>query len=64
MATMRIERKPGEPVSGVYLWLTREEAQELRDAMSDLLNAGDADWHAHISSADYQAEITVALDTN
>jgi hypothetical protein len=30
--------------------------------MNDLLTEGDADWHAHISSADYQVEITVALD--
>jgi hypothetical protein len=62
MAIMRIEGKPGEPLSTAYLWLTRDEAQELRDAINDLLSGSDADWHAHISSADYQAEITVALD--
>ena len=62
IATMRIEGKPGEGLSTAYLWLTREEAQELRDALTDLLTEGDAHWHAHISSADYRAEITVALD--
>ena len=62
MAIMRIEGTPSEPLSTAYLWLTQEEAAEVRDAMTDLLNEGDADWHAHISSTDYKVELTVALD--
>jgi hypothetical protein len=62
MAAMRIEGTPGEPLSTAYLWLNRDEAAEVRDAMDELLTEGDADWQAHISSADYKVEITVALD--
>lgn len=64
MAIMRIEGTPGEPLSAAYLWLTRAEATEVRDAMNDLLTEGDADWHAHISSTNYQVELTVALDVS
>ena len=34
---MRIERRPGEPLRGVCLWLTRSQAQQLKDALNDLL---------------------------
>lgn len=33
----------------VPLWLTRDEAAEVRDAMNDLLTEGDADWHAQFT---------------
>jgi hypothetical protein len=58
----RIESKPGEPLSNVYLWLTHDEAGELRDTIDQMMRDGDSGWHGHVPSADYQTEITVALD--
>lgn len=49
----------------VVLLLTKTEAAELRDALDDLLQRFDEPgWHAHVSSADYLTEITVAPDGN
>jgi hypothetical protein len=45
----------------VGLRLTIAEAKELRDSLG-LLLAGDPDRHEHVSSADYQTEITVWLE--
>jgi hypothetical protein len=59
---MRIEGKPGEPLSNVYLWLTPDEAHELRDTIDQMVREDDPSWHGHVSSADYQTEVTVALD--
>lgn len=43
------------------LGLTETEARELRDALDALL--GDpGERHEHVSSADYQVELTVWLD--
>jgi hypothetical protein len=49
-------------IKGVCLWLTRAEAQELIDSLEQLLDKppGPANHH-HVSSADYQREITVTL---
>ena len=55
---MRIEGKPGEPLSTVYLWLTPDEARELRDTIDQMVRGDDSGWHGHVSSA----EVTVALD--
>ena len=59
---VRIEGEPGEPLANVYLWLTTDEAREFRDALDDLGSAEDPNWHAHVSSADFDREITIALD--
>lgn len=59
---MRIESKPGESLSNVYLWLTHDAAGELRDPIDLMMREGDSGWHGPVSSADYQTEITVALD--
>ena len=51
---VRIERRPGEPLRGVCLWLTRSEARQLKDALNDLLpeqlarsplTVGRGQWH-------------------
>ena len=61
---MRIEGKPGEPLSTAYLWLTRDEASELRDTLEIMLAQGpDPSWHSHVSAADYQTEVTIAWET-
>ncbi len=62
MGPMRIEGEPGQRLPAVYLWLTRHEAVELRDALNQMLTEGGPDWHAHVSAKDYQTEITIALD--
>jgi hypothetical protein len=59
---MRIEGQPGESMATAYLWLTPEEAKELIDTLEQLLLDGDYDAHHHISSADFQTEVTVMLD--
>jgi hypothetical protein len=49
-------------IRGVCLWLTKAEAQELIDSLKQLLDEppGPANHH-HVSSADYQREVTVTL---
>lgn len=55
----------GSPVEDLLIFLSRPEASELRDAIDALLeNFDDAGWHAHVSSADYQSEITIAPDVS
>jgi hypothetical protein len=47
----------------VLVYLTRDEAAELRDAAEALLqNFEEAGYHAHVSSGDYQIEMTLAPD--
>ena len=51
----------GNEVSDLLIYLSREEAAELRDALVALLDNFDVPgWHAHASTSDYQTEITVA----
>lgn len=60
---MRIESADVTDLHNVNLWLTHAEASELRDALDDMLERGpSAEWHAHVSSADYQTEVSVAWD--
>jgi hypothetical protein len=57
---VRIENKAHEPQSHAYLWLTLAEASELRDALDDLVRNAGPEWHAHVASADFGTEITIA----
>ena len=59
---MRIEVEPGQSLSAAYLWLTKEEAPELRDALVDLLADAGPGWRAHVSSEDFTTEITIGVD--
>lgn len=45
----------------VELCLTRAEAQELQSDL-DVLLTGGRDRHEHVSSSDYQTELTVWID--
>ncbi len=56
-----IESPQGESLRRVNLTFTPSEAWELRDSLDDLLSAGDPARHEHISSADYQTELTVVV---
>ena len=60
---MRIEGATGDRLSQVHLWLTPSEASELRDGLDDLVRRSDPSWHAHVSSSDYETEISIALDS-
>jgi hypothetical protein len=42
--------------------LSPEDARELRDTIDKMMQEDDSAWHNHVSSADYQTEVTVALD--
>jgi len=60
---MRIESSPGQPTRTAYLWLTRDEAADLRDALDGMLGGPvDPSWHVHVSSADYRSELTIAWE--
>jgi hypothetical protein len=51
----------GSEVRDLLLALTRSEAAELRETLEALLHNFEVPgWHGHVSSADYQTEITVA----
>jgi hypothetical protein len=57
---MRIEDKDGLAQSNVYLFLTQEEAAQLRAYLDQHLREKDHD-HFHLSSEDYQTEVTVTI---
>ncbi len=48
-------------LSGLWLGLTEAEARELRDTLTTLLNDPKR-RHEHVSSADYQTEMTVWIE--
>jgi hypothetical protein len=61
--SVRIESgRPGSQIPEVVLFLTRSEAQELKDTLEEMLRqeAPDRRWHGHVPSSDYASEITVA----
>jgi hypothetical protein len=55
---VQITDNEGKPLSSVYLALTDSEARELIAALSSLESAQEG-WHAHVSDATYQREVTV-----
>jgi hypothetical protein len=55
---VRITDDEGKPLPSVYLALSDSEAQEMIDALSALQTA-EKGWHAHVSDATYQREVTV-----
>ncbi len=60
---MRIEGMPGQQLPTAYLWLSRSEAAELRDALNDMLEKGeDPSWHTHIPAADFASEVTLSWE--
>jgi hypothetical protein len=59
--TMRIlDEKNDKAVQAVMLFLRPSEAAELRDSLTALLEGG-LGGHEHVSSDDYQKEVTVCL---
>ncbi len=51
----------GASLHSVGIALTRSEAKELRSSLDDILGS-EAGRHEHVSSADYQTEVTVWLE--
>jgi hypothetical protein len=58
---MRISDADRNELGAVYIALSETEAAELRDALTGLSSAS-AGWHAHVTSAAGQTEITVYRD--
>jgi hypothetical protein len=56
---VRIADADGNPLTKVYLALTRPEAKELRDALDDLETTTESGWHVHVHDAEYEREVTV-----
>ena len=53
---------PERHLAGVTLLFTPVEAQEVVDALMDLLDHRDPSLHHHVSAVDHQTEVTVALE--
>jgi len=49
-----------QPLKNVTLYLTLAEARELQDSLAEIIKIKE-NYHAHISSDDYQKEITVCV---
>ena len=49
-------------ISALSLKLTRGEAAELRDGLSQLLGSPEAKGHIHVSSEEFDTELTVSLE--
>jgi hypothetical protein len=62
---MRIlDKGQDRAISKISILFTKDEAAELRDALSDLVeNQGKRGFHHHVNNADYSKEIIVALYT-
>ena len=60
---MKIFGKNNEVLDEILLCLTPAEARELADSASDLADHPKKRHH-HVSSGDFQTEITVAVFTN
>ena len=59
---MRIEDlDDGRRFNNIGVALTRDEAEELRDSLKQLLADPSPVRHEHVSSADFQTELTVWL---
>ena len=51
------------PLASAMLYLTVNEAAELRDLLTDLIDRFDEDdFHGHVAGTDYQTELTVVAD--
>ena len=60
---MQIVDADGRTLNVVYLALTETEAMDLIGQLGSLIESDDPTDHRHVSSADYQTEIAVALQT-
>lgn len=58
-----LDRQTSKPLKNVIIYLTLSEANELADKIGALLSR-DHDHHEHISSEDYQKEITLTIYEN
>jgi hypothetical protein len=57
-----IETDPGKPLTEVWIYLSPEEAVELRHALEDWAEEDpvDPEWHTHIGSSP-EPEVTIAI---
>ncbi|CUI18116.1 conserved hypothetical protein (plasmid) [Candidatus Protochlamydia naegleriophila] len=58
---MRIlDQETDQSLNNIILYLTSQEAQELRDSLEDVINKP-LNNHSHIPSNDFEKEITVCI---
>ena len=50
-----------EQMDKVVLWLSRNEAAELRDSLDALLKNQNIARHEHVASGDFEREVTVII---
>ena len=55
-----LDSEKKEKLKNIILYLTKEEAIELRDSIEELIES-DSHQHTHIPSEDYKNEITVCI---
>jgi len=55
---MRLRGADGQPLSGVFVGLTDDEASELASALATLKDAQPG-WHEHVTDASFERTITV-----
>ena len=59
---MRIlDQKNDQSINQVVLYLTKEEALELKDSLDGIIEDNNLGRHEHVSSSEYDKEITVCL---
>jgi len=61
---MKLEDERKCILKSVYIELTREEAEELRDSLEAILVCNEAGRHEHINNKDYSQEITISVTEN
>ena len=57
-----IESDPGHPLREVWIYLSPDEAVELRNALDDWAEEDpvDPEWHTHLGGAS-EADVTIAI---
>ena len=55
-----LDKKKDEKIDHLIIYLTKEEAKETVDSILDLLKSQEK-HHVHVSSQDYQKEITYII---
>jgi hypothetical protein len=54
---------PGQGTSSAFVSMSRPEATSLRDALDLMLTTGSSGWHAYLSWADFETDVSLILET-
>jgi cytosine/adenosine deaminase-related metal-dependent hydrolase len=59
---MRIlDQRKQKGLKNIILYLTKEEAEEMRDALDSMIAQQDKPMHTHINEDEYEHEVTIAI---